>query len=223
MKETIKHILFITSILLQGCVSYSTLQTARTLGDEAASLTLAASSVNTGLKFEDGPGYRVPLVELQGIYGWNDRLDIQAKLGIVGMGSFGFKYQLLGNSTSAFALATGANMGFLSSSGDTEKTKFTDIAIPLYLSWHPRDWLAVYAAPRYTHRRERSFTLSDPAGTKYTPTTKLISRYMGASAGVRLGRKLGFMLEYSQYSNLAYAGSQGQYSAGLVFDGFSFK
>jgi hypothetical protein len=71
MKRTLKYIVLLASTLLQGCVSFSTLQSARTLGDEAASLTLAASSVNTGIKFEEGPGYRVPLVELQGAYGWN--------------------------------------------------------------------------------------------------------------------------------------------------------
>jgi hypothetical protein len=142
---------------------------------------------------------------------------------MVGMGSLGFKYQLLGNQESSFALAAGSNIGFLSSSGGTEKTKFTDIAIPLYISWHPKEWLALYAAPRYTHRRERNFELTDPAGTAYKPTGKLISKYMGASAGVRVGRKLGVLLEYSLYNNLAIAGSRGQYSAGLVFDGFSFK
>lgn len=220
-----KRILFSVLIMLpiaQSCISYSTLQTARAIGDEKLSITVAGSSVNSGVQFEENEDFRVPMMEVQGIYGWNDRLDIQAKIGLVGMSGLGFKYQFVGNQTSKIAVASGLHAGILTSSSTSGNTLLTEVSLPLYISWHPKEWLALYGAPRFTHRVNRDYEITDPNTGETKLASKTPNNYMGGTAGIRLGKKLGFLMEYSKYSNIALSGSRDQISIGITYGGLKF-
>jgi hypothetical protein len=181
--------------LLTGCASMSTMQTARTVGDGNFELEIGGGAVNTDIALGelDTLSFSAPFIEVGGRYGITDKLDVGAKLTLIGTATADVKYQFLGDQESLGAVSTGLGIGYLSiSSGDNE-SKIFDIAVPLYLSLHPTPWFSLYSCPRYT-LRINSYTSDEDSGSS-------TSHWYGATAGMRLGKKVAFLIEYSYFGN----------------------
>lgn len=180
---------------LTGCASMSTMQTARTVGDGNFGMEFGGGAVNTEIPLGDLDtiSFNAPFVEVGGKYGITEKLDVGAKLTLIGTATADVKYQFLGNNESLAAASTGLGIGYLSiTSGDNE-SKIFDIAVPLYLSLHPAPWFSLYTCPRYT-LRINSYTTTDDSGSS-------TSNWYGATAGIRLGKKVAFLIEYSYFAN----------------------
>jgi hypothetical protein len=211
MKKVLLSSIILSATLMTGCVSFSTLQTGRVLGEGNFAGTAAFSSIN-GQILSDSAATTAPMMEFQTTYGITDKLDGFIKIGLLGTSSLGAKYQLLGNDESKGALSFGTSIGTISVSSGTAKTTIWDWTLPVYASYHPTDWLAVYASPKYVMR----FTGNYENDKKTNSST---SGWYGGTGGIRVGRKFGFMVEYSAFTTNGLAKPYSQVSAGLTYGG----
>lgn len=184
--------------LLTGCVSMSTMQTARTTekGDIAGGGGIGLAGYDNGAVDTAGNSMgsiSVPFIELYGRYGITDHLDIGAKLTIIGTFLVDGKYQLLGDAQSKTALSAGFGFGFLTMKSENYINKIRDIHIPIYASYHPAEWFALYINPRYVMRMNNS--------TNYGKKDNYTSNWWGATGGIRLGKKNALFAEYSYFYN----------------------
>ncbi|MBP6385364.1 MAG: hypothetical protein KA313_04015 [Pseudarcicella sp.] len=202
----------IASTIFSSCVSMSTLQTARVLGAGETQGAVAYSSVDSQLQYNNIFGDDTSkvtntgkggLIEIQAIYGINDKLDVNFKVGLLGTGSIGAKYQLLGDMETKGALSVGGSLGYLSVGDAT----FYDFTIPVYASYHPAEWLALYASPKLIYR-----TNNLPEGSSIGS-----AMWYGSTVGTRIGNKFGLLLEYSFMNTKALSKSVGQFATGLSF------
>ena len=194
--------------IFSSCVSVSSLQTARTTEKGEIGWGVSASAVSfddQGVLDTLGSDQDVylPLSEVSVRYGVTDKLDVGLKLGVIGLTTLDAKYMLVGDHESPFALSAGASFGFVTVSSGDLRTGIYDIAVPVYASYHPAEWLAVYATPRYNLRLFQ--------GTETVPVS-----FLGTSAGVRIGKRFGVVAEYSYMANLSGGAAHQQYSAGIV-------
>lgn len=203
----------LAAALLAGCASMSTMQTARTTPKDAVVGLLGAGVVNSefALGELDTITINAPFLEVGGRYGINEKLDVGLKLTIIGTAVGDVKYQFLGNQESKLAGSVGFGLGYLSIESGDSKSKMFDIMTPLYFSYHPAEWLSLYASPRYVFRIN-SYTTDD------TTTGSSSSHWYGATGGIRLGNRAGFMAEYSYFGN-----SDLDVPFSQVTCGFSFK
>lgn len=131
-----------------------------------------------------------PFIEVSGRYGVTDKLDIGVRLNSnLNLGVSG-KYQLVGDQESPFAMALGAEIAtfglFLG---------LWNVQVPVYLSVHPSERLAIYLTPRYTYQ------FSTFVGAKYGLS------YVGANAGIMFGERSKFGLDIGYHNVSATEGS----------------
>ncbi len=186
------------SMMLSSCVSMSSMQTARTLGQGNTETAIGVSRVSYEFVSDlDTLNEKTVTGEIDWRYGVTDKLDVGVKASIIGTSGGYAKYQFLGDSESKFAGSGGIGLGFLtlsSGSGEFEtKSKTTDVSVPLYFSYHPTDWVGIYTSPRYTLRNIRN---SDADGSEGST-----SHWYGATTGVKLGKKVAPFLEYSIFTS----------------------
>jgi hypothetical protein len=211
MKKVLLSSIILSATLMTGCVSFSTLQTGRVAGRDNFVGTVAYSSVN-GQILSDSAANTAPMLEFQSTYGITEKLDGFIKIGLLGTSSLGAKYQLLGDDESKGALSFGTSIGTISTSSGIYETKVWDWTIPVYASYHPTDWLAVYASPKYVMR-----FIGNYENDKKTKSST--SGWYGGTGGIRVGRKFGFMVEYSSFTTNGLAKPYSQVSAGLTWGG----
>jgi hypothetical protein len=211
MKKVLLSSIILSATLMTGCVSFSTLQTGRVLGEGNFAGTMALSSIN-GQILSDSAATTAPMFEFQGTYGITEKIDGFIKIGLLGTSSLGAKYQLLGDDESKGALSFGTSIGTISTSSGIYETTIWDWTIPVYASYHPTDWLAVYASPKYVMR----FTGNYENDKK---TNSGSSGWYGGTGGIRVGRKFGFMMEYSSFTTNGLAKPYSQVSAGITYGG----
>lgn len=188
----------ICSIMLSSCVSMTSMQTARTLGQGNKEIAVGGSRVSYEFASTiDTFEAKTITGEIDGRYGITDKLDAGFKISIIGTTGGYAKYQFLGDQESTFAGSAGIGLGFLTiESGDGEfaaKSKTTDFSIPLFFSYHPNDWIGIYTSPRYTLRNIKN---SDVSGSESST-----SHWYGATAGVRLGKRIAPFIEYSVFNS----------------------
>lgn len=176
---------FITILFFGSCVSMSTMQTGRTVGQGNYELNIGGSAVKLETIIDtDSTELNGGLLEGDFRYGVNDRLDVGLKVSLLGTSGLYGKYQLVGDQESMFALSAGLNAGYVtvtSGEGDDETSStIVDVAVPVYASVHPTKWLSIYATPRYN--------LRFGSGT---------SNWYGGTGGIRLGNKFAVFAEYS--------------------------
>jgi hypothetical protein len=211
MRKILLSSIILSAILMTGCISFSTLQTGRVAGRDNFIGTLAYSSVN-GQILSDSAANTAPMLEFQSTYGITEKLDGFIKIGMLGTSSLGAKYQLLGDDESKGALSVGTSIGTISVTSGSEKANVWDWAIPIYTSYHPTDWLAVYASPKYIMRFTSNYTNDVKTNSK-------TSGWYGGTGGIRVGRKFGFMVEYSSFTTNGLSKPYSQVSAGLTWGG----
>ena len=201
--------------LFSSCASLSSLQTGRTMGDNEFGWGVSAGSVNSELLLDDNTSIDIsaPLIELGLRYGINEKIDIGLKMALIGTAVVDGKYQFLGNKVSEFAGSVGLGLGYLGIESGDIKSTMTDIMVPTYFSWHPKekDWLSIYTSPKYILRLNAYDDASD--GSSGTST----SHWYGTSTGIRLGNKTAFVLEYAFFGNSLNSNPFTQISGGVAF------
>lgn len=210
MKKHYKVFGFIATVaLFASCASMSTMQTARTTHKGEFATGFGGGYVKTDVEIGtlDTISIAAPFMEIGGRYGITDKLDVGAKLTLIGTAGVDVKYQFLGDKESMFAAAVGGGLGYLSiSSGDSE-SNLIDLQIPVYLSLHPTEWLSIYASPKYVMRN--NFWKSS------STTGNDMSHWYGATGGLRLGRGTAFFAEYSYFGNSAINKPFSQFTVGV--------
>jgi hypothetical protein len=190
---------------LSSCVSGSALQTGRTVGKSNSETNIGFSSVKYAFPVNDVDtiSASAPMMELDYRYGVTDRIDVGARLSILGLSGIYGKYRFLGTNESVFAGSVGLNFSALGlSAGSTngsESFTMMDITVPTWFSVHPTTWLSIYASPRYILR------LTDGSP----------SHWYGSAAGVRFGKRFGGFAEYSLFGSSSAVRSLNQFSVGL--------
>ena len=202
-------IIAIAVVFLSGCASMSSLQTARTTDKGKLGYGFGAGVVKSELPLEgvDTIDIGAPFLELSARYGIKDNLDVGAKITLIGTSVIDAKYQFLGDKESKITGSAGLGLGYLSmTSGETE-SKIFDIMLPMYFSYHPTDWLAFYANPKYVLRLN-SYSNDTDSGSSN-------SHWYGVSTGIRLGKRVGFLLEYSYFGNSEISEPFSQITGGI--------
>ena len=182
-------------LFLSSCASMSTMQTARTIAKGEVGFGFGGGMVKSELPLGDLDTISInaPFVEASARYGVTDNLDFGVKITIIGTACVDGKYQFMGTKESKLAGAVGIGVGYLSVTSGDWKSKIFDIMSPLYFSYHPATWLAVYCSPKYTLRLN-SYSDNKNKGTS-------TSSWYGVTGGMRLGKRVAFLAEYSYFAN----------------------
>lgn len=202
------------SLMLSSCVSMSTMQTARTLGQGNSQGAIGVSKISYEfVSLEDTIDASTFTGELDWRYGVTDKLDVGAKASLIGTSGAYAKYQFLGDKESVIAGSGGLGLGFLTiESGEGEfatKSRTTDFYIPLFFSYHPTDWVGIYTSPRYTLRNIKNSDVSESSSST--------SHWYGATTGIRLGKRVAPFIEYSFFTSSDATKPLSQFTGGVSF------
>ena len=194
--------------IFTGCASLSTMQTARVTEKGKIDFIVDGGSAY----YADMPPDRNPVSELGLRYGITDHLDMGFKISITNISILDFKYQFLGDKNSKFAGSIGLGGGIDMGIADGITSYTYDTMLPVYFSYHPNDWLSLYCSPKYILQK-RDNTSYDG---QYEST---LTHYYGATTGIRIGKRVAFLAEYSLFGNYpaARAGLNSQITCGLAF------
>jgi len=121
-------------ILLSGCASMSTMQTARTTPQGELGYSVGGGYVNTEMPIEgvDTISFKAPMLEVGARYGVTDKLDVGGKLTIIGTAVADAKYQFLGDRESKVAGSAGLGVGYLSMESGNTTSNLYDLMVPTY-------------------------------------------------------------------------------------------
>ncbi|HHG86010.1 MAG TPA: hypothetical protein ENJ82_14780 [Bacteroidetes bacterium] len=171
-------IIIIAITLLSGCGQLSTLQTAKTL--EAGEITVGGAVFGYGVRTNNSGGGNLgtgifPHVEFMGRYGLGSAVDMGLKLSTGGNILMDGKYQFIGDKASTFAMAIGGGLELQGS--NFSRNLIFRTHLPLYLSVHPSENDAIYAAPRfvwqYVSDNDNSYFLGGGLGYTHRFSDKL--------------------------------------------------
>jgi hypothetical protein len=206
-----------TAGLLNACVNMSTLQTARTLKPGQWEATVGGGyyeSPDLNEAVEEVADTEVDRIasaytELTLRRGLTDNLDLGLKATLPGTGVIDGKYQFV--DSGGLAVAAGAGLGYLSlesGTGDeTSESTIFETHGTVYASYDVAPWFAIYAAPKYIGR----FYGGESSGT---------SHMVGATGGIKLGKRVGLYLETSHMTALNADDFTAQQFNGSLFFGF---
>jgi len=176
--------------VFMGCASLSTMQTARVTEKGKFDYLVDYGSAY----YADMPPNHCPVAEFGLRYGITDYLDVGYKISISSISTLDFKYQFLGDKKSKFAGSIGLGGGIAMGMGDGATAFTYDTMLPVYFSYHPNDWLSLYCSPKYIiYRKDISL--------EFEETTTTITHFYGATAGIRIGKRVAFLAEYSLFGN----------------------
>jgi hypothetical protein len=179
---------------LWGCVSLSSHQTGRTLGEGNSAVF---GGFNAGVLASD----QYKLIDSLGSFyfaeagiwnGISDKFDLAAKVNSSSFITGCSKYQFLGNKESFFASSLGADLGMSPFAIPYGAVTYS-ASLVSYSSIHPASWVALTFAPRITHFGITNFT------QEYGFTDK--SNIVGYTAGIIVGRRTQLSVEVSQFVN----------------------
>lgn len=139
----------VVGLVLQSCFTFTTLSTGRTIGKGTHEIMPSLASY-----YVDGTSTTPVLPQLSYTYGLGKRLDVGANLSLAITGLHA-KYQVVGDQDSDFCLATGIQYNYFgvrqsatSGSSQDSRISLSNLAIPLYTSWHPTERFALYLTPK---------------------------------------------------------------------------
>ncbi len=193
-----------TLAVCNGCMSMSSMQTARVLTDGKGEANVEAGYFSMKSFVKDGDS-SISLPYFGGGYrrGFGNNIDAGLKYVLPGTISADGKYQFV--DTPEFAMATGVGVGYFSlesKSGDA-KTSSTaiDLSIPLHTSYDINESFALYLTPKYTARMvsNKSSGYSESDLNKSSSDTRSL---MGASVGTKIGKDSGVYLEMTYTQDL---------------------
>jgi hypothetical protein len=185
---------FIFLVSLNSCSLLSGFQDGRSLGKNRVEGLVAASSTiiksNDEIdsrKSQSGSVLGLPSLEMGLKYGVTEKMDVFLRVNTAFSIAGGFKYQILGDRSSKFAIGTGFDYSILAFgplSGQSTQ-------IPLYASVHPTKEFSFYCSPRAIFYRNKTDFLGFRTETSINT--------IGFNAGILLGEKdkFGFDLGYA--------------------------
>ena len=205
-----------------ACPNFTSLQTARTTPQGKTEMTFA-TGVGRLVEEEDASfagedddipfPKALPLLEIRARHGLESDLDIGFRLSPGTMVGADIKKTLLDEG--GVALAIGADLGgiYFGNGG------YVELGVPLYISVHPADGLALYLSPRYVAR----FGYNE--NNDIDPETTYTYHFAGVAAGLKAGTRYGFVGEVNAFTNFprstAYdAPDEGDWIYQLVLGGF---
>jgi hypothetical protein len=173
------------TIFSVGCVSMSTLQTARTLAPDQSQQSFGGGVYNSKLKSGSVTlDSNLPYMEYAYRRGFFKDFDAGLKLTIIGAYQADVKYQLL--DANNFVLAVGGGLAYMeykvSSGGTDTNVKYIDAILPLYMSYDFNSSFAMYLSPKYILRSA-------------TGDVKGNESLVGVGIGTKIGEKKGVYLE----------------------------
>ncbi len=193
--HTLKRLLIlIAPSIFVSCVSLNSHQTGRTVGKNNISIF---GNFNFGhidsIQFTSlGNSETFYISEIGAYGGIKDNFDVGIKantsLQLTGMS----KYQFIGDEKSLFASSFGFDIG----TSPLLSLVFGGLGysgtLSLFNSIHPTDYIAITLSPRYSH-----YGFANLSEYKYRRKDNIY----GYSAGIIIGKKNKFSVEFSQYSN----------------------
>ena len=210
LKGNLKLCVFLCFLIsiFTGCASLSTMQTARVTEKGKFDYLVDGGSAIYG----DMSTKPYPIAEFGLRYGITDHLDMGFKISTSTISILDLKYQFLGDKNSKFAGSIGLGGGIAMGIADSRVSFIYDTMLPIYFSYHPTDWLSLYCSPKYILQK-----MDDTSDyEKYNTTFK---HYYGASTGIRIGKRIAFLAEYSLFGNYPTntAVLNSQITCGLAF------
>lgn len=200
-----------------GCLTLTATETSRTVGDGNVDITLSVATgayadVSIGgpndtrnAEFENDDALDTkffPVGEAGVAVGIGERTDVGFKINTSQFLSARVKQQLVGTQSSLFAASIGveggANPGAFAFGG----VAYVYGTIPLYLSIHPREDVALYAVPRYAFTSVSE--LSRPSDERET----VFWDYPGLTYGVLVGDDVRGAAELSHVGEGAFLPTQ---------------
>jgi hypothetical protein len=178
------------SLLFTNCASLTGFMTGRTVGANRGEFMATLNASQTPDFDLDGDesdsleidNYYFPNLELSGRYGIVDKIDIGLKVNSNFNLALDARFQLIGDQYSPFALSAGAGFGTFALFA-----ALYNVQIPLYLSVHPSETVAIYVSPRYVAQ----FAAGDISGS---------INYFGGNAGILIGgEKVKFGIDAGYY------------------------
>lgn len=175
--------------ILSSCASLTGFQTGKTVGRNNGEILVSANLSQTP-EFDltendttgEVPRLYFPNLEASGRYGITDRIDVGLRVNT----NFNFagdvRFQLIGDQDSPVAVSTGIGFGTFGL-----LASLWNMQIPLYVSVHPTDKIAVYISPRYINQ----FHAGDISGHL---------NYFGGNAGIVFGKKPQIGLDMGLYN-----------------------
>lgn len=171
--------------LISSCAQLSSFQTGRTSGkgNGEAGISISASGILDAFDTDTRATFFIG--EAYGRYGVGENFDIGLKLSTGLTGVFDFKYQIVGDKISPFAMSIGPGIGF---QGAIAGTSLVQLHLPIHMSYHPNTRSAIYASPRYISQ---------------IITGEGSANYLGSSLGFETGENVRFVLEGSYFRLLS--------------------
>lgn len=186
-------------LILNSCAQLSSFQTGRTSGKGNGEGGIAVSASGISDAFDTDSRAVFFVGEAFARYGVGENFDIGLKLSTGLTGVFDFKYQIVGDKISPFAMSLGPGIGF---SGAIAETSLVQLHLPVHMSYHPNKRSAIYASPRFISQ---------------IVTGEGSANYLGSSIGFETGENVRFVLEGSYFRIL-----NGEEVAGLGVGLFQF-
>lgn len=176
--------LFILLLISSSCGQLSSLQTAKVVGKNKA--TIGGAVFGYGVNDDNANGGELgdgifPHAEFFGRYGLSNTVDMGLKISTSGNALLDAKYQIVGNAESAFALALGG--GFEYQGTNVQESIVFRTHLPLYLSFHPSENSAIYLAPRYVFQYVSSDNNSYFLGGSMGYNHRFTERFSGLIEG----------------------------------------
>jgi hypothetical protein len=198
---------FLSLVALQGCMTMSSMQTARSLPVGEGEVRLETGYMKSQIGTDDsketmtlpyfGGGYRRGIVE---------KLEAGVSYVFPGTLRADAKYQFY--NAPELAMASGLGVDYTDFSIGDNKYTIADISVPLYMSYDMADWASVYLNPKGTLRVYSSSVEEEKKqadGTSKTETVKSNSTQtlVGGSFGIKIGKSGGVIPEVTYMANLS--------------------
>lgn len=183
--KIIISLLIVQSIISVGCVSMSTLQTARTLEPDQSQQTIGGGVYNSKIKSDTTTlESNLPYMEYSYRRGFFKNFDAGLKLTLVGAYQADVKYQLL--DANNFVMSVGGGLAYMeykvSTNGTDTNVKYVDVILPFYMSYDFNPSFALYLSPKYILRNA-------------TGDVKGNENLIGVGVGTKIGQNKGVYLE----------------------------
>lgn len=201
-----------------SCVSFSSLQSARTLKPNKASFFAALGYESLVIERSRGldssteksiERVKIPIFEYGFRYGVLKRLDIGLRTATLSSSVIDLKYAL--SSGPDLATAAGLGVGYGSIKASDYSARYIDVHVPFYTTYDFASWSSIFLVPRFVYRHSST--------TFYTESTTYGAALLGGSVGFIFGEKIALVPEVSYFKDAALAGDSGimQVMVGLAF------
>lgn len=213
LKSLSKLLIAFFILTITSCVSMTTMQTARTNKKGEVTITGGGGSIKTQFPIGTVDTFNIALPFIEGgvRYGITDKIDAGLKFTIIGSTVLDGKYQFLGDQKSKIAGSVGLSLGYVNVSINDTKSDVVDFSTPIYFSYHPTEWLAVYTSPKYTLRSNfYTYTSTNQTATDF-------SNWYGLTGGLKIGEKVAFLAEYSYFKSQVIDIPFNQFTCGVSY------